>query len=436
MVQYYMSNNLERIPQGQYTFDGPWICDMASMFVQKQYQSRAKANDWLGFVADAKTRLSITPCPGMAPSAVDGKRSWFIPLDRTAKLVLCQSCYYDHAMWSNEAARWRQASDWKLILSCAGKVYCAGAQFNTKICMARSYQLDDLGIFWRAIDKLGGASPLCVNSTPTQEWYTVRAISCDFSVCKPCYTTILEPMKIGHMFKRMQSMPQSQKRCCCLSPEHLRVEQFLPKLAELCATLDEAAFSSYVSLWTNIPPCCFDSEKMNWEWYGWEGCKMCRECFLEFATKFPSMMKAMEFQGKKIAGGTICDMYSPRMRKLFRSCAESSDPPNTHELMQYASQRREVYLQTMPQCRDIVHRMKINLANQQIMNSQSTAYAAAGMGYTDQYIWSASDVGGGFQNIDLLRSAQYSNRAMKTIGNAREAAAVVGQLEQLWRSVE
>lgn len=79
--------------------------------------------------------------------------------------------------------------------------------------------------------------------------------------------------------------------------------------------------------------------------------------------------------------------------------------------------------------------MELNLANQKILNSQSTVYAASGMGYTDHYTWSAPDVGGSFQNIDMLRSAQYSNKTMNIVGGARDAAAVVGELEQRWRSI-
>lgn len=63
-------------------------------------------------------------------------------------------------------------------------------------------------------------------------------------------------------------------------------------------------------------------------------------------------------------------------------------------------------------------------------------YAASGMGYKDRYTWSAPDVGGGFQDIDMLRSAQYSNNSMSMVGGARGAAAVVGELEQRWRLVE
>lgn len=137
--------------------------------------------------------------------------------------------------------------------------------------------------------------------------------------------------------------------------EHLRAEQFLPKLAELCITMDETAFTSFVFLWSAIPACCFDNEKVNWHWYRWETCKMCHECYHEFATKFPSIVKQMEFHDKQLSEKTICDMYSPRMRKLFWSCAEASYPPDLSPPMDYALQRREVYMQTMSQCRAIIH---------------------------------------------------------------------------------
>lgn len=134
-------------------------------------------------------------------------------------------------------------------------------------------------------------------------------------------------------------------------------------------------------------------------------------------------------------------MYSKRMRTLYTECG-NINPPNPKPLLDYSAQRRQVYMETVPQARMIMSQQKMAQQKQKMLNLTSSHYTRLGhsqeMTYGSAYKYSAPGVSSGFANSNSLQGAAYrqqANNLAADLGTANVSLAV-GQLEQRWRAVE
>ncbi|CAH0047272.1 unnamed protein product [Clonostachys solani] len=381
----YFARKFEQVPEGRQGPNDIWACDIASRYVLKHLELKSKTNNWPGFVTEARARLSISRCPGPNPVPTSGL-SWFMPKEIRG-LAACPACFCDQVLWTDEDAKWREVTEWKADRR--QKVTCCFAQLNLKLCVERAHDLEDYSGFWAAAKRLSHV-PICSpQGIKNGQWYTLRSDPADF---------------------RMFYMKA-----------------------------DPSPLSSYASVWAKIPLCPRDQDKPGMHWYGWPGCTICQECYLNFTSKYPNMCQVMDYQDIFIPQATLCEMYSPRMRDLFKQVA-AAGPSGLPALFHAVAQRRIVYAQTVPQIRNTIAHQKSLLGQQDMLNTQSTFHMVKGhmdqISYGTPYTYSAAGVGSGFANMDLLQSAQLRQETFGMVAGAQNASLEVAALEKQWRAVE
>ncbi|KAI0382332.1 hypothetical protein F5Y04DRAFT_53174 [Hypomontagnella monticulosa] len=416
-----------------------WYCDIAVTFIQKEYELRGKANDWSGFVAEAKARMGIQACPGRAVVKTKG-RKWFVPKTGPDGLVLCSGCYCDEVLHTGEEAKWEVSE--KFTDAADAQVRCAMGIFSIKMAMARAQETKDFQSFWTAVHKLSNVK-FCLDDEGIEDgvWYSLPSDPQDFAICAGCYVAIAEPLGVARFFvRKREPQPEGVKWRCCFSLGHPRIGQFVPRLLELYFTHDPTSLEEFASVYASILPCPRDEDVKNRRWYGWMDCTICPECYQDFAKRGPLAAK-MDLISKALEESTICEMYSPRMRKLYTECSDTS-PPDPAPLLRFSVQRRLVWMQTVPQMRTLLIQAKIGLDQQRFLNATSSFYNNAGMlqdiTYGSPYTYGAPGVGYGFANANLLQGAMYSQQAFQVANNAAgpDKVFLVGQLERRWRDVE
>ncbi|KAF2971602.1 hypothetical protein GQX73_g1996 [Xylaria multiplex] len=384
--------------------DALWACDMAIPFIEREYEEKGKTDDWQGFVVEVKARINSQPCP-QGKRVVPYGRNWFVPKGGPQGLVLCAACYCDHVIHSGEEGKWEIAQG--LTRSGDHRVRCARGVFNIRILMAQAHEKKDFALFWNAVDKLNHEKACDDGGIVDGVWYTLPSNPKDFGVCGACYVGILEPLGVARFWARKQGVPAGVKLLCCFNIGHPKLSKFVPRLLEMYFTLDPKALDEYASVYAAIPQCLRDEDKPGRQWYGWKD---------------------------------LCEMYSPRMRKLYTECG-SMNPPNLQPLLEYSAQRRQVYTETVPQIRMILFQQRMALEQQKFLNTTSSHYMVAGqleqMTYGTPYLYSMPGVGSGFANMNALQGAAYAQQAMGVaagIGGSHILA--VQQLEHRWRAVE
>ncbi|KAI0811809.1 hypothetical protein GGR55DRAFT_89080 [Xylaria sp. FL0064] len=381
-----------------------WSCDVPVPFIEREYEEKGKKNDWAGFVVEAKARITTQPCPGMKKVASYG-RNWFVPRAGPQSLILCAACYYDQIIHSGKEDKWEVAQG--LGRSREHTVRCARGVFNIRILMAQAQEKKDFGLFWRAIDGLSREKECDDAGIVDGVWYTLPSNARDFGVCGACYIAILEPLGVARFWVRKTDVRSGARLLCCFNIGHPRLFRFVPRLLEMYFTLDPKALDEYASVYAAIPLCPRDEDKADRRWYGWKDCTICPECYLDFARHSP-LENMMELRDTTVAESRMCEMYSPRMRKLYTGCGDTS-PPDPQPFLEYSVQRRRVYAETVPKIRVILAQQRMALQQQKFPNTMN---ALQGAGNAQQGMEVAPGIGTG----DELMTVQ--------------------QLEQRWRAVE
>ncbi|KAH8164143.1 hypothetical protein CIB48_g4118 [Xylaria polymorpha] len=368
--------------------DDVWACDLATPFVEKEYEEAAARDDWAGFAARVKTRISMPPCPGPLGALAQG-RNW--------------SCIRARRASGRVAQGLAQSTD--------VRVRCAHAMFNVRVLIAQANQEENWSLFWNTVVRLEREKTCEVEGIVDGVWYTLPSNPGGFGVCSACYIAIMEPLGVARS-----------------------------GLIEMYYTLDPTALDECASLYAAVPLCPRDEETSGLRWYGWRGCTICPECYLDFARQSP-LAKMMELHDALLANKSICEMYSKRMRTLYTECG-NINPPNPKPLLDYSAQRRQVYMETVPQARMIMSQQKMAQQKQKMLNLTSSHYTRLGhsqeMTYGSAYKYSAPGVSSGFANSNSLQGAAYrqqANNLAADLGTANVSLAV-GQLEQRWRAVE
>lgn len=155
----------------------------------------------------------------------------------------------------------------------------------------------------------------------------------------------------------------------------------------------------------------------------------------------------MNCRDTQFSGSAMCEMYSPRMREMFKTAA-NTDPPTLDPMVDHVQQRRAIYLQTVTWIRTIISQQKMMLPQQEMMlpqqemmHTDSNYHMVKGqmdeLWLGSKYTYGAPGVGDGYANMDLLHSAQLSRQAgAGMIAGAQDALVQVQILEKQWRAVE
>ncbi|KAK5626535.1 hypothetical protein RRF57_002250 [Xylaria bambusicola] len=413
--------------------DALWACDIAVPFVEREYDERAKRNDWQGFVTEAQARITSRPCPGSVNVKGFG-RKWFVPKAGPQGLILCAACYCDYVIGTGQESKWVAAPDFPI----GEDVRCARGWFNNRILMSKASETKYYAMFWDTVRRLYTEKPCEDEGIVDGVWYTLASNPKGFGVCEACRVGILEPLDIARFWKRRADVPSGEKLLCCFNFHHPRLQNFIPGLLEMWYTMNPTPLDEYASVYASIAPCMRDEDKPNLRWYGWGDCTICLECYQDFARQSP-LDKLMEYRDTEVAGNLMCEMYSPRMRKLYTECG-SANPPKLQDLLEFSAQRRQVYTKTVPRIRQILAEANNALAHQRILSRLSNHHNLMGSINQINYgtTYGAPGVGYGYANMDLLQGAQYGQQATAVMTSILNGGYknTIEQLEQRWRAVE
>ncbi|KAI1102709.1 hypothetical protein F4804DRAFT_312299 [Jackrogersella minutella] len=415
-----------------------WACDVVVPFIEKEYENRGVMNDWAGFVSEAKARISISACPGRGKTLAYGKK-WFIPRSGPDGLVLCAGCYCDQVIHTGEEAKWEVAESFTKAHD--KHVQCGMGIFSIRIAMSRAHETKNFELFWTAVHKLAKEKFCEDDGIEGGVWYSLPSDPSNFGICAGCFVAIAEPLNVSQFFVRKREVqPADTKWRCCFSVVHPRFRQFMQQLLGMYYTLDSRSFDEFASVYASVTVCPRDEDAENRSWYGWMDCTICPECYHDFARHSPLAAK-MDLKNTQLKTRAMCEMYSPRMRNLFKECSDES-PPRPGPLLAYSVQRRLVWAETVPQMRMMLLQAKMALNQQKFLNVTSSFYNHAGMldeiTYGSSHTYGAAGVGYGFANMNLLQGAMYGKQAMAAGASAVNGGTImlVGQLERRWRAVE
>lgn len=393
--------------------DDTWACDLAVPFIEKEYEARESISDWPNFVAETKARMSMKVCPQRRKTLSHGKK-WFIPKNGPEELVLCAACYCDQVIHTGEEAKRKAVESWTREYD--KYVKCATGVFSMKMAMASGHEFKDFSVFWTAVDKLSREKYCDDVGVEDGIWYTLPSNPNNFGVCARCYVAIAEPLHVSQFFVRKpDTQPAGTKWQYCFSVAHPRFKQFVQRLLETYYTRDSTSFDKFASAYASMPMCPRDQDAQDKHWYGWMNCTRCQECYYEFAQHSP-LASQMQLRNNPLEGSTMCELYSPRMRNLFKECSEAS-PLDPQPLFEYSVQRRLVWMQTVRQIRMMLFRAKMALNQQRFLNVTSSYYNQADMlqeiTMPSAHTYGMAGVGYGYVYNNLLQGAIYGQQAMQ-----------------------
>ncbi|KAL2845526.1 hypothetical protein BJX68DRAFT_277274 [Aspergillus pseudodeflectus] len=290
---------------------------------------------------------------------------------------------------------------------------------------------------------------------PSRKWYQPRnssSSSSSITICERCYGEYVAHTEFETSFHPV-TRPNAQHRC-------------MLGLWQSRSVWDEALAHHDFTLWErtmlemNSGPLCtleiaranpvyqlpgvenFDlCPKLNLvsgrQWYGNESCRICPACYEEvvrdsyLASYFPPTPITIHEE-------TCCDLYSPRMRSKFTTACTTQDAT---PFLSFATHRKNVYHQTVPEMRALVERAQHNLSMQKMYNTTSSAYnnmdgiSTVGM-YDSGIRYTGSGVPGMFRTHWGVEGAAMGQTAMGYMQQTQVDAARVRYLQGVWDAVE
>ncbi|KAM0273580.1 hypothetical protein ACHAQH_008243 [Verticillium albo-atrum] len=411
-----------------------WGCDMALEHIQHEYSHRSDIDDYPGFVREAKRRLYMPACEKKL--VVLALRTWYAPVSGPQGVLICETCYHDNVVHTGEEDKWRRVGN--MPAGYGNQVYCALGLFNVRIAWGRGKDAQDYSIFWHALHEIWRQPRCDPSGMEGANWYALTSRPANFEICGGCYTGIAEPAGVSQHFVQRTDVTPEKTLVCDFSPGSPRFSTYMAKLLEAYYVRDIKPLETYAHDFANLAICRRDEDFENGTWYGWEDCTICPSCYHEF-TRSTVLASQMPLQGVVRKGHTMCEMYSPRMRRLYmEACAQS--PPNPADLLAISAQRRLIYIKTMMVCRRMLIQQQIQALQAQTLGIQGSFYTNMGhmqsITMPSPYEYSMAGVGYGFATQHELTGAIYNKQSAEMSMGVTSAAASVGLLEQQWRVVE
>jgi hypothetical protein len=177
---------------------------------------------------------------------------------------------------------------------------------------------------------------------------------------------------------------------------------------------------------SGVPACPglnYDAGK-NKRWWGWDHATICEECYVTFA-KGLGLDKHYDFNGQR-QSMPMCDLYSPRMRNLYRQACLTE---NVSSFLDAAEHRRQVFIEAYLPAQRMEQQLLIAAEEAQMYGIMGTAYKSMGwsqdavMGHN--YTPGNAQLGYGQVNELALEGASYDLRS--AMPGRRSCTAEIGK---------
>lgn len=411
-----------------------WTCDLAGAYVYNEFKEASNMDDWSRFTKNAMTRLYLAPCPG-AQQIECADRKFYTLQQGPQTFCICEVCYYDKVLGGGVPG---QEAHWSRSITYA-TASCDMVDFNILMPMLLTLEIRDPSIFLATLPKVLSEPHCDAKGTKTENWYTLTADPDDFGVCGACYHGVVEPYGLAKFFKRKRGADAGTPLLCSLSAGHLRFRGMAQRLLHTLYLDDATDWAAFAAKYAGVAACPRNKPFKDGVWYGWNMCTICPECYVEFA-EGTALDPQMTLRRTRREAITMCEMYSPRMRRLYADACEGRIEGN--ELLALADARRTVYTQTIMQCERILSQQRIALMRQQQLNAQSSFYTNLGRmqvaSIGSSYTYGQAGLGYGFQSQAELDGARYGRQAMEVGVAATSGSALIQiqEFERQWAEVE
>ncbi|OAQ74223.2 hypothetical protein VFPPC_01771 [Pochonia chlamydosporia 170] len=423
-----------KLQQGE-TVGEQWYCDFSVWFVRRTLDDNVKTGTWEKFCDDVKARLQMPECPKLVNTLIS-QRGWYIASRGPPGLQVCHTCFCDY-FFGTPAASFFAAGTPE---GPNGTAICVMGHLNLLLPTMRASSKEDWEIFWTAMDQLG-ANPICSGTGTTNAvWFTTKNNPADFLICGACMGSIATALGGARHFILKPGTSRSDTFICNFNTSKSRWQQFLQNFSEVLLTGRPDSLEQAAETWASVPSCPrYDRKKPgNRKWWGWDDLHICEECYIAFAkgTKFEAQfpMKALFVEKSR-----ICDLYSPRMRALYtEACQEDTLPA----LLEFAHKRRLIFLETIPQCEEILMAQFMKAQHAEMLGITGSFYKAMGgaqaaiNGY--DYNVGNAQVGYGWKNETEFTGAMYDHQMRQVAGEVGNGGPVmmIRLLEERWKQVE
>ncbi|KAH6714089.1 hypothetical protein BKA61DRAFT_689644 [Leptodontidium sp. MPI-SDFR-AT-0119] len=365
---------------GPKPLDQIWACDIAVPGIRRRLEEFSNRDDWRAFVAAATHRLEVPACSPYQERPIESLSGLESGLHDRHKNLTCTLGYLPMAINLQEAIFTENSQLW----------YEA----------ARIFMHEDI----------------CSGQAQQGKSHVLKDGNIDFNLCHSCYTCYIDLFGFGEHFEEVHT-PTGNKWSCDFHPARHGFSKYT-------RALSEAIFGNEFSVLKDFI-------------YGNADFSACPDCFEEViqGTKLASVIT---IRNQFRQAEKSCDIYSPRMRSLWREACANNDYASFAEL---ARHRVEVYWQTVPVMNRLLSQQRIRLMQQQTLNSSSLLYKRLDM-TTSSYInysgvaqptvtCGAADVGYGFATSYGVEAARLGQQASNLTLSSGTDAGNVAYLEAL-----
>jgi hypothetical protein len=248
-------------------------------------------------------------------------------------------------------------------------------------------------MFMTAVSTIVDSIPCTENGIRGGTWYTLSPRCHNFDVCPGCYRGMLEPFSLAPFFQTV-TYELSESRVCSFHPTSKNFLPYMFRLQEAVETGVWSRFSKFVRRQAILAPCPRSKLTPNLIWYGYQDCGICPACYEEVCAG-TVLAPGMPVQAARVAGPTMCSMYSPRMRRLY---AEACARGRADALVEFAHARALAHANTVLRAdamRQIRQMKMVQAAHQGVVGSMYSAGQSFSMaaGTTSAYAYGNSSLG-------------------------------------------
>ncbi|KAH7311669.1 hypothetical protein B0I35DRAFT_357171 [Stachybotrys elegans] len=408
-------------------------CDTSVWYCQRMFKEYSENNDWAGFVEQMRIRVQIPECPKQTPVEAR-ERSWYTHQKWPQGLNMCSACYYDYFHGSSDQRCFEPAQ------INTQKVVCIMSLVNILVPAQQAIEKKNRDIFWNAMAAID-SQPFChPEGTKSDVWYTLHSNPSGFAICGCCYSGIVEAAGGRRFFKRHAGISQQDRVICCFNPSHARWMEFMQKYTESLNKGTSKPLDDFAGRFGHVPCCNRRNLKLgaNRRFWGWGVVAICEECYYTFA-EGSKLEPHFVLKGDVSPKERMCDVYSPRMRRIYKEACESNDLAG---LLAVGEHRHEVYCRTIIVCQNMRNQMEIQVLQAQAAGIQGSVYKSMGavhditMGHT--YTVGNALVGYGYVNEMSLQGAMLDRESRELGASATNPMHLTNMmmLQQQWAEVE
>ncbi|KAL7937547.1 hypothetical protein V8C35DRAFT_292774 [Trichoderma chlorosporum] len=418
-------------------------CHLSIPYIAGAVAPTAKHSNWSGFVTAAIRRLELSACKG-DQIRTDGCEWYLLENEAISDFQVCETCYLDKLALTPFKQEFQRLNDdfdpetWTCGL--------ADRNWSTLLALKSAKQRSDFQVFVDAAQVIHSLVPCTSDGIIHGNWWTLMGGCEKFNICEACFTGFFQARGLDQ-FLQPSDRDSSSAYLCDLCPSAPRFSQYICKFLEMLDRGVFSYFSEFVMTFAGVPSCPKIKEQYKAKWWGYPEVQFCEECYLDFVAHTP-LAETLTMRGEYDEGERLCQIWSPRLRKLWLDACNAGDPGSEvsdavlEEFKSFCLQRTRVYVDTILWIEEI--RAKQSVRQQTAFSRAMLSLQYSGidsitsiLGTTDGHRYGNSSLGWSYTSYGV-QAKQYWNEFMTglTDANRPEDSARIAQLESLWKQWE